>query len=284
MIRLQKQFPTIYLAVYCNKMMNIQVVVFSILLILTLLSSISGYGQLTVGPVAGFRYGKVIYDDRYSGEPLDVRWKPDYSAGLVVNYAASDLMALNAELLYGQRGKKVFSQTAVELSHITGRYQFLEVPALLQFRVLQPGSARTWFINVGPRASYWLGGEGEVVAYQSGGREGTFELPYTINFKGRTAPARNQLSISSPKPLQFSIDVGFGSYWKYRKNRSIMAEIRASYFTTFLAEDGAVPIGISGFNDYFLFRSLYLEFRMAYLFNLDLHELMRGKSRGAPRY
>ena len=258
--------------------------VFRVFLIVMLFSSVSGYSQLTVGPVAGYRYGKVIYDDRYTGEPLDIQWKPDFSAGLVVNYAASDFIALNAEVLYGQRGKKVFSRTAVELNQIIGRYQFIELPALLQFNIPQQGTALSWFINLGPRASYWLGGKGEVIAFQSGGREGTFELPYSINFKGNVTPARNQLSITSPKLMQFSLDLGVGNYWKYRKNRSIMTEVRASYFTSFLAEESAVPIGISGFNDYFLFRSLYLEFRVAYLFNLNLHELMRGKSRGAPKY
>ncbi len=234
----------------------------------------NGTAQFLFGPLAGVQATQIKFGPLYDGEDFGVQPKLGFKAGGVLNYSFGENVALHSELIYSQKGKKLTSPLDNNFKH-RATYNFLEVPLLLQFNFNKaPGTQ--WYVNLGPHIDYWISGRGKITASQPAGRDGTYDSEYKIKF-GEGGVEEATLFIEDANRWQFGLDIGGGIILPMQAQR-LMLDVRLSYGTTFMGEGENSTIGFTEFSDDFEFNNYLLSFSAAYLFELDIWEIKKGKS------
>ncbi len=132
-----------------------------LILFMTVLLSSQGFGQFSVGPRVGVNFATLTGkfskdDDSKSG------WITGFTFGAVGNYEFTDMISLNAELLFVTQGDKTKftdvgeKSTRAEYNYsLKERYHYLQLPLLAKFTF---GSDLSFFGILGPYFGYKIGG------------------------------------------------------------------------------------------------------------------------------
>jgi len=132
------------------------------ILFVTLLFTFSTFGQWSAGARLGANFSTITgkyseHDENKSG------WITGMAFGAVGNYEFTEMISLNAELLYITIGDKTkYNETGEKSSLssydyvITERYNYLQLPILARFTF---GSSIIFYGIIGPYMGYKIGGK-----------------------------------------------------------------------------------------------------------------------------
>lgn len=166
----------------------------------------------------------VYQESSYERDSFNVPVNLNWQAGFALSYTATGIYSVYGELLYERVGKKVsdkLTDGAFVRSEMTNH--FISAPVML--RVTLGSLPFHYYLNGGPRLSYWLGGNGNILIPDSDeyleeeflDAEGNpLPLEYTVTFKSSKAQATDfsnkKAYVSTPNRLQFGLTVGGGIF------------------------------------------------------------------------
>ncbi|MGC3945182.1 MAG: porin family protein [Chryseolinea sp.] len=197
-----------------------------------------------------------------------------YGAGIVV-FPLKNNYSLQTEFGFSQQGRKIAFNEDTWVNKAT--YYFLDGSMALRrsFKIhFGPNIPAEWFVDVGPRINYWLGGHGTVDA------GGTYD--YTIIFDKMpdepVSPDFNKMYIVDENRWLFGIDVGVGFKAPLKNNSSLLTELRFTSGHTYFGTPYSASNRTLGFTDDLRSNQKTISLTVAYLLDIDLRQRRTGKS------
>lgn len=228
---------------------------------------------LRVGPKGGIQLTRSIYEDSDFQKNYQRIPTLAFHAGMAMNVKVSDIFSLQTEWLYEESRKHIEDRVLPEWQKET--YRYLSLPVLL--RVSLPAGYNEFFFNAGPRISYWLSGQGEIMH----GEVLDFEmetLKYQMIFSGNGDD--RSYFINDANRFQLGLDFGIGAIFPMG-SQSLMVDIRYSVGHTNMVKRDVKYLPLAFYDDNLQHSQQMLSLSLSYLFNLDFHELStKGKSTG----
>lgn len=226
------------------------------ILIIPFLFSITAVsGQYWFGPKVGVSYSDHIYQENtYERDSFNVDNDLNFQAGFAFAYTATDLYSVYGEIVYEQVGKKIKDDTHngdfVEAQMVN---HFISVPVL--FRVTLGRGAFKYYVNGGPRLSYWLGGSGSndlEANRQNGGfvdDEGNplpTEQEFKLTFNSAKEEDRTVELVKDPNRLQFGLAVGGGMLFDLANGSRLMLDLRYTWSHSNMAQNSSLDGNVYG--------------------------------------
>ncbi len=205
----------------------------SILMFLT----VSANAQFWLGPKVGFqRTGFKYQNDEHlflvnstseipQNEIYD-KVKHDYNfhVGGAMTYTASFKYAVHLELMY-ERVQKSIERASFDLDN-KFTYNYLSLPLLL--RVQYGKEPRHYYINAGPKISWWMSGKAFINESVLGnGDDEVIEYEIAYNFKAN--PEENVLVVDNPNRIQYALNIGGGALFDIATGARIQVDLRYSW-------------------------------------------------------
>ena len=224
------------------------------------------------GPKAGIHAYGVNYQLESTAEQFESKIKLGYTAGLEFNIPLTASFNLNPEINYTQRGRKIYAKETGWTFDETHHY--IELPVILNFqregKIKKLGSF-TWFLGGGPNISYLLGGSGTLNTTVGG------SLDYKLSFEGNEGEYE-YMTLDSVNRWQWGIDFNIGVISPLKNNKTLVTTLRFTWGHTAFGEENGSSMPILGFTDNLKHSYNVLNLSIAYLFNLDLGLIRKGKS------
>lgn len=264
------------------------------ILVAMLCSSLS-YGQYWFGPKIGVSYIDHVYQDKtYERDSFNVDKNVNMQFGVALSYSATDMYSVYGELVYERIGKTLRdkgSDGESVYSNMTNH--FISAPIML--RVTLGKVPFHYFVNGGPRLSYWVGGKGvhdlesfdefPPVADEEGN---ALPVEYTIKFKSSNASPDDfrTAHVSKPNRFQFGLTLGGGVYFDLASGSRLMVDFRYTWVHSNMAtnssEDTNLIRGSSRDLDFYRENLEYYHnigtIGIAYLFGYNSELKRKGKS------
>ena len=257
--------------------------------VFTLLLTIS-YGQYWFGPKVGFSYIDHVYQEStYESDSFDVSPNVNFQAGVAFNYTATDMYSVYAELTYERIGKRVKDiGTEGELVNSEMTNHFLSAPVML--RVTLGKVPFHYYVNGGPRLSYWMGGKGSLFldefkenppVMDDDGNPLPVEYKITFNSDKALDGDRGTALVSKPNRFQFGLTVGGGMYFDLANGTRLQLDLRYTWVHSNMGtNNGEDDVNFSGaaYRENFEYYHNIATVGIAYLFNYDSNLKRKGKS------
>lgn len=249
------------------------------LAIVILLCANVAFGQFWFGPKIGgqltqYNFQDDTFEDRYKVE-TNINW----NVGFAMEYAASTRYAIHTEINYFEVNNKFTNLPGVDSAISESTYKFLTVPLMMRFMA---GIAPvTFYLNVGPRLTYWLGGSGNILAdelIENGLSEG---LDYSIKF---TEPTQDLISqgnfffVPDPNRLQYGFDVGGGIYLDIGQTQKINLDFRYSFGHSNMGFNNTADLGLIRYQEDIQYSHRIFRVSLSYLIGYDIQAQKKGKS------
>jgi hypothetical protein len=122
-----------------------------VLLFVAAVASISSFAQLSIGAKAGLNLANVYGDD---AEDMDLR--PALHIGGYLNYAVSDAISIQPELLYSSMGAKFNEEIFGSDLKVTMKFNYISVPVMFIY------SFGAINVQAGPQVSFLASGKAKV--------------------------------------------------------------------------------------------------------------------------
>ena len=250
----------------------------SIIFFFTTIITSSISAQILIGPKVGGLYYKHNFHDQtlLRDNAIEPAYDFGYNAGAVLIYSLSEKFAMQTEILYAVKGKKLTGGIQDQFSH-EAIYKYVEVPLLFKYMIKR--KTYTGYIHGGGNFSYWLSGKGKLKSSELEGL-GLESIDYEILFNPSVIDDEsNNLNLSEPNRVQVGLDIGVGALFNTFHNKNkILIDLRYQYGHSWLARDNDILVGINEYREDL--RSSYVTFSLSagYLFGLDFGQGKKGKS------
>ncbi|GAB4245193.1 MAG: hypothetical protein Tsb0034_23640 [Ekhidna sp.] len=251
--------------------------------------SFSASAQYWFGPKAGISYIDHVYQERsYERDSFNVSKDWNFQAGAAFNYTATGMYSVYGEIMYERIGKKLedkFANGDFAKTEMTNH--FITIPVML--RVTLGTVPFHYYVNGGPRLSYWLGGNGsfeleEFDEFPPVVDDDGNPLPvdYKLKFKSTNASPDDPFTafVEKPNRVQFGLALGGGVYFDLATGGRLQLDFRMNWVHS--------NMGTNSNNDTNLVRQSYREnleyfhnissLSIAYLFGYDSQMKRKGKS------
>jgi hypothetical protein len=264
-----------------------------IILLLYLLGSTFCYAQrqqFTVGVKAGSTLSTIWFGDKDDKDLFTNSTKLGFFGAGIVNFPLKKNFSFQTEVGFSQRGKKVKFNEDSWVND--AKYHFIDGSMLLRksYPLQWAKNVRgSWFFNVGPKVSYWLGGKGEISTIvtdidengnTSTSKGGSYD--YKIKFaeapESPDAPDFNTMYLTDVNRWLFGIDMGVGVDAPTTALQRFVFEVRFTYGHTFYGDRGSAFNRTLGFTDNLRANEKIISFSIDYTLNKVLHEGQKGKS------
>ena len=215
------------------------------------------------------------YGDKYDGQNVLNKPKFGYYGAGVINFPLKNNYTCVVEVGFSQKGRKV----EFEGKKNNGTFYFLDAALLLRKSFnfyLGKNIPSTWFVNVGPHVSYWLGGKGTIGVL---GAEGS---PYTLAFVDSLNAndfAFDKMYLVDANRWIFGADIGVGMTAPIRSTQRVLVELRFTWGHTFYGSATTANYNWIDFTDNNLrANERVISLTAAYMFDFDLQKAKKGKS------
>lgn len=257
--------------------------------ILFIYSGLSLTAQYWFGPKVGVSYIDHVYQESaYERDTFDVSNDWNFQAGVVLSYSATSMYSVYGEIMYEKIGKKLTDKTTGgNLVTASMTNHFITVPIML--RVTLGSVPFHYYVNGGPRLSYWIAGKGtheleEFEEFPPITDEDGNPLPvnYKITFNSDNATPDDPTSafVDKPNRLQFGLTLGAGIYFDLQSGGRLQLDLRMNWVHS--------NMGTNSQNDLNLVRDAYREnleyfhnissVSVAYLFGYNSDLKRKGRS------
>lgn len=249
----------------------------------------SSSAQYWFGPKFGLSHIDHVYQESaYEKDTFDIPTDFNWQAGIVFNYSATDRYAVYGEIYYEKIYKSLKDQaTGGQLVKTNMTNHFLTIPVML--RVTLGTVPFHYYINGGPRLSYWLAGKGshELAEFEEfppvSDEEGNpLPVDYKLTFKSSNAAPDNPSTafVDKPNRLQFGLTLGGGIYFDLQTGGRLQVDFRMNWVHS--------NMGTNSINDVNLVRETHREnleyyhristISVAYLFGYNSELKKKGRS------
>jgi hypothetical protein len=236
----------------------------------------AGFAQkFTIGAKAGPLASIANFGDKDDKSQFTHKPVFGYSGAGIVIFPLKNNYNLQTEFGFSQQGRKITFNEDTWTNKAT--YYFFDGSMALRrsFRMnFGPNIPAEWFIDVGPRINYWLGGKGTIDA---GGR-----YDYTIVFGPMpgepVSPDFNRMYIVDENRWLFGIDVGIGFKAPLKNKSSLLTELRFTSGHTYFGTPYSASNRTLGFTDDLRANQKTLSLTVAYLLDVDIQKRRTGKS------
>ncbi|HEY6436995.1 MAG TPA: porin family protein, partial [Ignavibacteriaceae bacterium] len=253
---------------------------FKFLMILGLTLSIPNisYSQkLVIGFKAGASLSKSRFADKDDNNEFTNLWKPGLLFGAIsANLPVKKNFSFLSEVGFSQRGRKIEFNEGTWLNNSS--YQFIDGSLLLRKSFPLNWSRNqigSWFINIGPKISYWISGHGKIIA------DGE-STDYTIKFQNQpenpVAPDFYTMYLSDVNRWLLGIDFGIGVDAPSLALEKFTFELRFTSGQTYYGEKNSAYYPAPEFSDNLLANEKMISLSVHYSLNRDSKEGKQGKS------
>jgi hypothetical protein len=216
------------------------------------------------------------YGDKDDGKRTDNKIKIGFYAAGFISFPLKNNYECVIEGGFSQKGRKVEFEGKMNYAS----YYFIDAALLLRksFKFyLGKNVPATWFVNVGPHISYWLGGNGVIGAVGSDGQKYDIEFvkdsinPNNFDFKTMYMLDANR--------WLFGVDMGIGMTAPIKTTQRVMVEFRFTWGHTFYGSRTTANYNWIEFTDNNMrANERVLSLSVAYAFDFDLKEGKKGRS------
>ncbi|MDH5379629.1 MAG: PorT family protein [Cyclobacteriaceae bacterium] len=256
-------------------------------LLLSFLASsffLSSAQKFTVGVKGGVQGYTMRYQQKDIRDVFHNRFKGGFLGGLVIGFPLPADFSFIAESQLSVKGRKVrFNQSTLDPSYAwvnNSTYYFIENSLLLrkEFPVSFYDFHSSWYFNVGPNISYWMGGNGVLTTttsttglnYKMVFTDSVYYDPRSINF--------NEMQVVDANRWLFGLDFGVGFMTHVLGNQRFFSEVRFTYGHTYLGQSYSANLYVLGFDDNLRNAYRSLNVTLGYAISLDLRDQRKGKS------
>jgi hypothetical protein len=236
----------------------------------------TGYSQkITIGVKSGFAFSQSVFGDKDDKANFNNRSKLGFITAGLVNFPLKDNYSFQTEFGYSQRGRKVEFNQNTWFNNAT--YHYLDGTMLLRksYPLNWTKNVKgTWFVNIGPRISYWLSGKGKVIA----GGSYTYQVKFTDPPDEPSSPDFNIMYMRDVNRWLFGLDFGIGADAPTTALQRFVFEVRFTSGHTFYGSRDSAFNRTLGFVDNLRANEKMLSFTASYTLNRDLRESKKGKS------
>ncbi|MEO9484480.1 MAG: outer membrane beta-barrel protein [Ekhidna sp.] len=259
---------------------------------LTVLINFS-FGQYWFGPKVGVSYIDHVYQDKtYERDSFNVDSDVNMQFGFALSYSATDRYSVYGEILYERIGKTLRDKgTNGESVYSNMTNHFISVPVML--RITLGKVPFHYFVNGGPRLSYWVGGKGthDLAAFEEfliddDGNPIVVDYKLRFNSDNASPDDFSTAYVSQPNRLQFGLALGGGVYFDLASGGRLMIDFRYTWVHSNMATNTGNDInlirGSSGDLDFYRENLEYYNniatVGVAYLFGYNSDLKRKGKS------
>lgn len=233
----------------------------TLLFTIILFSSFYASGQYRFGLRLGTNYTTHRYQETsYKRDSFNIDNNFGFQGGLAVNYTASELYSVYGEILYERIGRELRDQfTDGNQTFSTSTNSFLTVPLML--RVTLGRVPFHYYCNFGPRLSYWLGGNGEIILnsfeeFRTDVETGEI-IPFEYEFTFREEEQSSSVGLGINKVynefsqrLQFGLTAGAGIEFDLLGGGQMMIDFRYAWVHSNMATaNTGILANIEGYVD-----------------------------------
>lgn len=254
------------------------------------------YAQYWIGPKAGYHYTIHDYQDDSYRDDYKISDTHNFEAGMVVTYEASERYAVHGELFYEKQKNRVRSKEGFMVDS-KSTFDYLSFPILL--RVSMGHSPVHWYLNGGPKLSYWLAGRGQISTDELDesvpeelDNEGF--LDYNLAFSASKAEgfANQVFFVPDANRIQYSLTAGGGFYLDLAGGGRLMFDVRYNWGHSnmgfnidqqdnngkVLQSGSEVDIPANGYFENYEFSMTSISFSVAYMFEYNAQLKRKGSS------
>jgi hypothetical protein len=231
--------------------------------------------KFTLGVKAGATLSISSFGDPDDRDAYTNLWKPGFFGAGLINFPMKKNYSFQSELGFAQRGRKVEFNGRTWQNYAD--YYLLDGGMMLRksFPLNWTSNIQgTWYFNVGPHISYWLGGTGTVT---SGG-----SYDYRIQFghppDEPTEPDFNTMYLHEVNRWMFGLDLGVGVDAPTRGTQRFAFEVRFTSGHTFYGSRSSAFNRTLGFSDNLRANEKIISFAVDYTLTRDVREAQKGKS------
>ncbi len=196
--------------------------------LLMLILSVGASGQYWFGPRLGVhRVDHIYQESTYKSDSFNVKPDYNYQFGVVFDYTANARYSVHTEINYEKVGTDLKNKigTAVKSSM---NAHFLSVPLML--RVSFGRQPSHWYVNGGPKLSYWMGGKGTI--YEASFDENIrSQRKYKIVFSQSKAneDLTKYKAVTDGNRVQYALALGAGSYLDMAAGGRLNFDVRYTF-------------------------------------------------------
>jgi len=254
------------------------------LVILGLLTMSKLYGQFWVGPKFGGQLATHNYQSKTRLDSFDIKSDFNFHAGIAIDYQTEGRFGVHTEITYLRMGTQVVNKdmtaagALLDIVDSRATHHFLTAPMLA--RVVFGTGQLKFFVNAGPRLSYWLGSSGNIEADELI-EAGEMDIDYKVvygSFNEFIGESNIQI-IESPNRLQYALDIGGGIMFDISEEQRIMLDLRYSFGHSNMAfNEGNSLADLAEYQEDMEYRSNMFMFSVAYLIGYSPSMQKKGKS------
>lgn len=249
-------------------------------LLLLLMSAMMSVGSVNAQKFSlGVKAGPLVlwsaYGDEFDGRNIDNKLKFGYYGAGLISFPLKNNYSCVIEGGFSQKGRNV--RFGGNQNYAT--YNFIDAALLLRrsFKFnLGKNIPATWFANIGPHVSYWLGGKGTVGSI---GNDGT---KYKIQFVDSLLATHtdfNTLYMVDANRWLFGADIGIGMTAPIKSTQRVLIELRFTWGHTFYGGLTSANYNWIEFSDRNMrTNERVISLTVAYLWDFDLKERKKGRS------
>jgi hypothetical protein len=238
------------------------------------------YGIKAGGMLSTFRFG-----DKDDKQQFTSALKPGFLGICFLNFPLKKNFSLQTEAGFSQRGRKIKFNEDTWINSAT--YHFIDGAIMLRksYPLQWAKNARSsWFINIGPKVSYWLNGKGTVSP--------TGPI-YNYKVKFEKAPTNSNsdydiMYLTNLNRWLLSLDIGIGISAPTTLLQRFAFEIRFNSGQTFYGNKDSAFNRTPGFTDNLRAREKVISFSIDYIFNkakkgMSTQKDVKGANKSKPR-
>ncbi|XOV95309.1 MAG: outer membrane beta-barrel protein [Bacteroidota bacterium] len=233
------------------------------------------HAQYWFGPkIGGHRIDHIYQDPEYSRDTVKV--SPDYNfqGGFVFHYASDDRFSFRTEVVYERLGRKVTNRNDIPAySKMTNH--FISVP--LQLRMAFNRGSVHYYVNGGPKISYWVSGNGYIDLDEFLDNS-TDPIDYNVVFKESKKTRENQLAFPGANRLQYALTAGAGTYLDLAAGGRLEIDFRYSFGHSNMGFNINPDLTFSEYYDNLKFRNNMLSVSIAYMLEYNAQLKRKGAS------
>lgn len=133
--------------------------------ILILVLNLNNDAQTSIGIKSGINFSKAIYLNEYNEELIKPirQLKPGFIGGIVIHQSLNEILSVQAEILYSQKGLKT-----EQIPHNTtiNSMNYIEIPLTGHYSIVK-NRHTSLDLYVGGYSAYWIGGKYTITDYQT---------------------------------------------------------------------------------------------------------------------
>ena len=234
--------------------------------------------QFWFGPKFGGQMVTHKYADKDYEKTVDVSSDFNFHAGLAFEYTTETNFAAHVDFLYQKVTNTIKNLPDTSDLFVSTNYHFFTAPIMLK-RVFGNGPV-TFYVNFGPRISFWFKGDGKY--YEDELQEFLITEPVSFNVVFNTdeidasATPFSKRNVPRPTRLQYAFDIGGGVQLDLASGQRLVLDFAYSFGHSNMGFN--VDDGFIFYQSNLEFSNNMLRFSVAYMFGYDPTYKRKGAS------